>query len=281
MKNEILDKKNYFKAMEVINALAPVFKQLDEVSPIVSALTQADSRFSNIESMLSAASGALNELSLTLQSVTHDDKQQAGDRGMMELMRLCNNRLAKIPDEMAWERRKLTSAIGEFDSLFNDLIKRGYSADQAERVLVDSPRPSAESYYAKHFALEAEQSALETFCKDFPRYDQSFLAGTRFANWSKDSLNSGMAALARLCAERVKALNDKVEWSRKKFKIDMREFKSGNTHQPDEAAHLLYVSQLEVEAEKLTAFIASSESWDKALLVGTFYEDWEPESLAA
>jgi len=236
MNTDILNKQNYFQAAGVISALTPVFKQLDEVLPVVSALSRADSRFSNIESMLSVASGALNELSLTLQAVTHDDKQQAADRGMRELMHLCNNRLAKIPDEMAWERRKFTSSVGEFDSLFNDLIKRGYSADQAERVLVDSPRPSAESYYTKQWALEAEQSALETFCKDFPRYDQAVLAGTRFANWSKDSLNSGMAELARLCAERVKALNDKVEWSRKKFKMDMAEFKRGNAHQPNESA---------------------------------------------
>jgi|GEM_PF-1808586 len=280
MKKEILDKKNYFQVMKIINALAPMSKQLDELSPIVSAIAQADSRFSNTESILSAASGALNELNLTLQAATNDDKQQAGDRGMLELMYLCSNRLAKIPEEMAWERRKWVSAVGEFDLLFNDLVKRGYSAAQAERVLVDSPRPSADSYYSKQWALEAEQSKLEAFCKDFPRYDQAVLAGTRFANWSKESLNLGMAELARLCADRVATLKDKVEWSRKKFKIDTREFKNGNTHQPDEAAHLLYVSQLEVEANKLNAFIKSSKSWDRSLLMGTFYEDWEPEALA-
>ena len=280
MNTEILNKKNYFKAMDVISALTPVFQQIDEVLPAINSLAQADSRFSNIESMLGAASGALNELSLTLQSAIAEDKKQAADRGMLELMHLCNARLAKIPEEMAWERRKWVSAVSEFNILLNDLTKRGYSPAQAERILVDAPRPVDESYYAKHAELEAEQSALEAFCKDFPRYDQSLLIGTRFEYWSKDSLNLGMAKLAKLCADRVAALKDKIEWSRKKFKIDMRDYKNGNTHQPDEAGHILYVSRLEVEADKLNAFIKSSESWDKSLLAGTFYEHWEPEALA-
>jgi len=198
MNTDILNKKNYFKAMEVIGALTPVFKQLDEVLPVVSAITQADSRFSNLEACLSAASGALNELSLTLQSVVADDKSQAEERGMRELVQLCCNRLYKIPEQYSIKRRMFNGDKINHASALNDLTIKGYTAAQIERIMEVSPKPDETAHHAELVALDAEQAALEAFVADFPRYNQDLLIGTQFENWQPEKVVDFDAAAGAL-----------------------------------------------------------------------------------
>jgi len=155
---------------------------------------------------LSQAIALIQEVADTLDDTVQADKQQALDRGMRELATLCNRRVSELEKEIPLHRQKRKDDAERWRVTSGELVKKGFTEAQIEKVLEDMPKPLGEHehYLAVIQPLEDELAKLIAFVNDRPRYDQTLLAGTRFENWQPEptGADTDQAALMRLCRGR-------------------------------------------------------------------------------
>jgi hypothetical protein len=197
MNIKILDKNNYLKATSLEDSLKPLLKELDELMTAVHALHQADSRFSELETLFLRGFVALSELAHTLGVVAESDKNQAEGRGMRELVQLCNARLHEIPELIRTKHRAFLNAKIDFAAITNDLQMRGYKPDQIKMIMATTPKPDEAAHHTELVNLEREQAALTAFVNDFPVYNQELLKGTEFEHWTPEKVIDFEAAAKR------------------------------------------------------------------------------------
>lgn len=200
MNKEILKKNNFYKATELEDGLKPLIKQLDALMPAVHALRHADSRFSELDTLFLRGYSPLAELAHTLGEVTEADKQQAENRGMKELICLCNARLYSLPEILRSKHRAFLNAKIDYAAVINDLQMRGYNPVQIGIIMETTPKPDETAHHAELVNLEHEQAALTDFVGDFPIYDQALLVGTEFEDWQPEKVIDFEAAAEALLA---------------------------------------------------------------------------------
>ncbi|MGZ8190091.1 MAG: hypothetical protein ACXWTS_02555 [Methylococcaceae bacterium] len=183
------------------NSRNPVIQDLNQAisliqghSKIIKALS-SDARLKDLPDRLKRADAELSLIRTAIFNAAAEDKRQSVERDMPALVRLCGSRVLKIQLELARMAREFQTQQGRYAEQVKVLGGKGFSAEQIAAIIEP---PNEQEHHEMVENLKREQSKLDMFIKDYPRYDQSILAGTQFENWKPEKVVDFDVAAAAL-----------------------------------------------------------------------------------
>jgi hypothetical protein len=174
----------------IYNSRNPIIQDLNQAVALIQRHSESikslsgDARLKDLPDRLEKAYAEIDAVRNAIFYAKDGDRRQAESRGMPQLVGVRESRVLKIQPELDGMMRDFQHQQKRHEEQVNILRNKGFTDEQIA-TLVESP--DEQRYREKVNLLKQEQSKLEAFTRDFPRYDQSLLIGTRFEHWTPET----------------------------------------------------------------------------------------------